>query len=283
MAGVEGGDQMEGLGATDLTDDDAIGSEPEGGAEQVADGDLAGAFGIGPSCLETDQMAREPELGGILDGDHPLPGGDVGSEQVEEGGLAGAGGARDDDRLPSSDRFQEQTDLPAGGGAGVDQTLQIGHALGESTYRHQGIARRGGWQHRMEPAPIGKTGIDHGHGPIDPETQWGQCPLHHGDDLPRGLELHFAAHQALTTIDPDLLRAIHQDIGDQRVVDESLQGPQTEDVAHDRAHRPPHPPGRLETEQTLRLRLDRSRLQPRVAQGDRMADPGDQAHGRSQT
>ena len=73
MAGVHGLEHVEGLAATALTDDDAVGAHAQRVAHQVADGDLAPALDVLRAGLEADDVALvERELDRVLDGDDAL-------------------------------------------------------------------------------------------------------------------------------------------------------------------------------------------------------------------
>ncbi len=101
MTRVEGDEQVHRLAAADLADHDPIGAHPQGVADEVADRHLAGALDAGGPALEPDHVRLgEPELGGVLDRDHPLAGLDEGRQRVEHGRLARAGAAADDQVAP---------------------------------------------------------------------------------------------------------------------------------------------------------------------------------------
>ena len=98
VTGVHGLEHVEGLAATDLADDDPVGPHPQGVADEVPDADLAAALGVGRAGLEPHDVGLlELELGGVLDGDDPLPLGDERRQHVERRGLAGARTAGDED------------------------------------------------------------------------------------------------------------------------------------------------------------------------------------------
>ena len=98
VAGVHGLEHVERLGAPDLAHDDAVGPHAQGVAHQVADAHLARALGVGRPGLQPHHvLAREAQLGRVLDGDDPLAAGDAPGEGVEQGGLAGPRAARHQD------------------------------------------------------------------------------------------------------------------------------------------------------------------------------------------
>ena len=75
MTGVHGLEHVEGLAATDLTDDDAVGTHTQRVAHQVADLDLALALDVGRAGFERQHVVLvELELLGVLDGDDALVG-----------------------------------------------------------------------------------------------------------------------------------------------------------------------------------------------------------------
>ena len=77
MAGVERLEHVERLAAADLADDDAVGPHAQRGAHEIAHRDRACALGVGRPRFEPhDVRLREAELGGLLDRDDALVGGD---------------------------------------------------------------------------------------------------------------------------------------------------------------------------------------------------------------
>ena len=73
VAGVHGLEHVQRLGATALTDDDAVGPHTQGVADEVADADLAAALGVGrPGLQRHDVRALDLEFGRLLDRDEAL-------------------------------------------------------------------------------------------------------------------------------------------------------------------------------------------------------------------
>jgi hypothetical protein len=90
VAGVGGLQHVQHLGTADLADDDAVGAHAEGVADQLAQRDLAPALNVGGPCLEPDDVgAGKPQLGEVLDGDHPFACRDGGGEDVEQPDVTG--------------------------------------------------------------------------------------------------------------------------------------------------------------------------------------------------
>ena len=73
MTGVERLQHVERLAAAHLAHDEAVGTHPQRGADELAHGDRADAFGVRRTGLEPDDVRlREAQLRGLLDRDDPL-------------------------------------------------------------------------------------------------------------------------------------------------------------------------------------------------------------------
>ena len=97
VTGVHRLHHVEGLGAADLTDDDAVGAHTQGVAHEVALGDLAAAFEARRARFQRDDVRLlQPELRRVLDRDDALGVRDVAGERVEQRRLTGTGTAGDD-------------------------------------------------------------------------------------------------------------------------------------------------------------------------------------------
>jgi hypothetical protein len=73
VAGIESGQQVDDLGATHLTDDDAVGPHPQRLPNEIAQGDGPGTFDVrGPRNESDDVRMRRRQLGRILDTDDAL-------------------------------------------------------------------------------------------------------------------------------------------------------------------------------------------------------------------
>ena len=115
VAGVHGLEHVQGLGATALTDDDAVGPHTQGVADEVADADLAAALGVGRPGLQRDDVGSlDLEFGRLLDRDEPLAVRDEVRQDVQHRGLPGAGSADDDDAdLAAHQRLEEHRGVHA--------------------------------------------------------------------------------------------------------------------------------------------------------------------------
>ena len=102
MAGVQRLQQVGGLAAPHLADDDVVGPVAERVPDQVAD--RHGRLGADRTRLEAQAVgALDPELERVLDGDDPLLLGEQLDQGVEERGLPRAGASGDQD-VPAGPR-----------------------------------------------------------------------------------------------------------------------------------------------------------------------------------
>ena len=98
MAGVHGLQQVEHLRAAHLADDDALGPHAQAVLDQVAHRHLAFALEVRRTGFEPDHVRLlKLQLGRVLAGDDTLVAVDEVGQAVEQGCLAGAGAAGDDD------------------------------------------------------------------------------------------------------------------------------------------------------------------------------------------
>ena len=96
VAGVERLEQIGGLAAPDLADDDVVGPVAQRVPHQVADRD--GGLGADSPGLEAEAVgAVDPEFERVLDGDDPLVFGQQLDQRVEERRLARARASGDQD------------------------------------------------------------------------------------------------------------------------------------------------------------------------------------------
>ena len=162
MAGVHGLEHVEGLGAPDLTHDDAVGPHAQGVAHEVADADLARALGVGRPGLEVDHMRLlELKLGGVLDGDDALAVGDERRQHVEVRRLAGAGAARDQDVELGPDAGLQHHRQVEGEGAEVDEVLHREGVGGELPDRQHRAVDGEGRDDGVDTRAVGEAGVDH--------------------------------------------------------------------------------------------------------------------------
>ena len=168
VPGVERLEQVGGLGAPDLADDDVVGPVAERVAHQVPDRDRR--LGADRPGLEPDAVrAVDPELERVLDRDDPLVLGEQFDQRVQERGLARAGSPGDEDVAAGRKR---------GSGGPEDMLRQRAHAhevLGrerpppEPTDRDRDLGSRGRGADG-DPRSVAEPGVqDRPCGGIEPE------------------------------------------------------------------------------------------------------------------
>ena len=107
MTDVQRLQEIKRLASPNLSYDDAIGPVTESGLEEIPNGDSRRRV-LCPAGLETDQVAlANVDLGRILDDHDALLIRDEVTEDVEQGGFAGARTARDEDVLVLADLLLE--------------------------------------------------------------------------------------------------------------------------------------------------------------------------------
>ena len=154
---------VEGLAAAALADDDAVGPHAQRVLDQVALQDLALALDVRRTRLEADPvLVLDLQLGGVLDGDDPLVGGNVGRQQIR---------AASSCRCPCRPRSRMLArDANAGGQkverraterAEPDQILggqQVARELSDGQRRSVHRQRR---NDGVDARAVGQSGVDH--------------------------------------------------------------------------------------------------------------------------
>ena len=101
VSGVECGQHLAHLRATDLADDQPVGPHPQRLPHEVHHRHAADALDVGHPPLEPhDVGVRRRQLAHVLDDDDPFIGGALGQQRPEHRGLADAGPTDDDERQP---------------------------------------------------------------------------------------------------------------------------------------------------------------------------------------
>ena len=156
VARVHGLQHVQGLTGADLPDDDAVGTHAQRGPHQVADAHLAHPFGVGRARLEPHHVGTgQAQLGGVLDGDHPLVGRDGGCERVQQRRLARARAARHDDVGPGPHRPIQQRGHPRSG-----DVVEVDRSGPEATDGEAGPVDGQRGHDGMHPRPVGQPGVD---------------------------------------------------------------------------------------------------------------------------
>jgi hypothetical protein len=236
MAGVGRLEHVEDLWAADLTDDDAIGTHPEGVADQLAERHLAAPFDVGWARLEPDDVGTgELQLRHVLDGHDAFLGRDGGGEDVEQGRLAGPGGPGHGDGDPGGDHGLQQPGRGGVEGVTLDQVVEVEPASGERPDGDHRAVRGQRGKDRVEPLAAGEAGVDPGSGLVDPEPEGGDHALDQRGHCGGGREAHGGPFDGAAALDPHLGGTVDQDVGDRRVREERSQRAEPRQLVADRA------------------------------------------------
>ncbi len=217
---------QKGLGTSHLADDDPIRPESESGSEELADGDLSHALGVGGMSLETDPMPGDRELGSIFDGHDSLSCRYQSPKDIEQRRLARAGTARDDDGPVGDHRLTETLCLLDGGSLALDELVQAAYRLSETANGEHRMVHRGRWDHYVQPASVGEPCSRHRRRSVNSQAQRSQHAINrsHQGTVPRKRHLHRLERTA--ALHPDLLSTVDQHVRDLRVAEKGLEWPQ---------------------------------------------------------
>ena len=104
VAGVHRLHELHGLGTANLAEHEPVGPHAQCCAQEVMQGDLAGALGLGRAGFQADDVRmRQPKLGDVFESDDPFRRGHQCGERVEQRGLARGSGPADQHVAPRRD------------------------------------------------------------------------------------------------------------------------------------------------------------------------------------
>ena len=168
VAGVHRLEHVEGLAAADLADHDPVRPHAQRVAHQVADGDLALALDVRRPALQPHHvLLLELQLDGVLDGDDALVVGDEGGQHVEQGGLAGAGAAGDDDVQLRLDAGVQQLGHLRGERAELDEVADASAGPCELADGERGAVDGQRRDDGVDARAVRQAGVDHRRGLVD--------------------------------------------------------------------------------------------------------------------
>ena len=229
VAGIHRLEHVEALGTADLAQDDAVRSHAQRIPHQVALIDLAGPLGAHRARLQPDHVRLlQLQLRGILDRDDPVGRIDLLGQGVEQGRLAGAGPARDDDVLLGAHRAIQDLDHLRGQRVACGQRFERQVAPHELADRDGGAVDRQGKRDDVHAAAVGQAGIDHGRRLVDAAPGGRGDPLGRVEDVLLVEEGDRRQLQLAEALDEDLTGAVDQDVVDRVVGQERLNRPDAE-------------------------------------------------------
>src|SRR5689334_6415019 len=121
MAGVESAEKIDHLRTPYLADHETVGTHPEGLPDEVVEAYGTRSFDVGRPGFEAYHMGMgRAELGRVLHQYESLGRVDEGEQRAEQGRLAAAGAAGDQEGDPRIDQRREQGGSGGRNGAGLD-------------------------------------------------------------------------------------------------------------------------------------------------------------------
>src|SRR5207302_1697692 len=234
VAGVHRLEHVERFGGAAFADDDPVGPHPQGVDDQVPDGDGAATFHVRAAGFQGDQVAlAELQLGGIFDGYDALGVRNEVGQHVECRGLARTGAAADHHADPRPNTGANEVRHVVIQRPEIDEVLDL---VWHTRKFPDGDARalHGQWgNHDIHPRAIGKTGVDHGRGLIDPPANPRDDPIDDLAELAFVLENQIGLPDATSAFGEDRLRPIDHDLADLGVFQQGFQWTQAKDVMQD--------------------------------------------------
>ena len=154
-AAVEREEHVEGLGTADLTDDDAVGSHPQGLPDEVSQRDCALALEVRLSTLHRDDVRTvDAQLEDLLARDDPFACRDRGEQAVQESGLSRADRTGHHDRQSGLHRRVEEPGGRRGARTELDELgTRVRSQPDELADVHRPMARDRR-DRDVEPAPV---------------------------------------------------------------------------------------------------------------------------------
>ena len=164
-----------------------------------------------------------------IDDDALVVGDEVG-EHVEQGGLARAGAAGDDDVQSGDDAGAQKLGDLRRDRAEADQVVDTQLLFGELPNGDGRTDQRDGRDDDVDARAIGQAGIDDGRGLVDVSTERRDDAVDDAADVVVVVELDIAQQEAALALEVDLLGAVDHDLGDGGVVEQGLDRAEADDV-----------------------------------------------------
>ncbi len=175
----------------------------------------------------------EHQLGGVLDGEDPFRAGDVLADQVQHGGLTGAGAAADNDIAARFHRADQHVQTGVGHRAVFDQLLGGQVVTGELTDTDGGSVQSQRRDDRVDPRAIRQPGVHHRAGFVQAPAQRRQHAANYPGDVVIVDEPGIGSLQDTGYFHENVLRAVHQNVVDAGVRQQRLQRTEAGDFIKD--------------------------------------------------
>ena len=216
QARVHGDEEVQGLGLADLSDEEAVGAHAQGLLDQAPQADLTDPLEVGRPGLHGHAVpVAQGELEDLFAGDDPLRARDRSGQCPDHRGLAGLGGARDQDVEAGLHRgVQEGGDL-AGQRSHTHEVGGAGGTRGVLADVDRPVLGGDGRDDHVESLSPGELGVDEGAGQVQAAPGCPQHPLDQDREVlalqDRGGQLGASGagdEDSAGGIDPDLLNGL---------------------------------------------------------------------------
>jgi hypothetical protein len=234
VAGVHGLEEIERLGATDFTDDDAFGTHPQAVLDQVAHGDRARTFQVRRPGFQAHHVRLlQLQFGRVLAGHDALGGVDEGGHGVEQGGLARTRTAGDDDvAAAGADDAQDPRPFRADGGV-LHQILHGQLVLLELPDGQGRTIQSQGGRDDVDARTVRETGVADRRAFVDAAADLADDPLADVHQLHVVAEADIGQLDLAAHFDEHPMGAIDHDVGDVVARQQRLQRTIAENVVAD--------------------------------------------------
>ena len=192
--------------------------------------DLAGALDVGRSRLEAEHVRMVgPQLARVLDQHQPLGRVDQPEQRGQQGGLARPGPAADQEREPATRRSPQQPRRTAGltdpaATRSASEKARADGTRSEIVVPGRAVGASTAWKR----VPSGSRTSAYGRGVVEPPPAGRRQPLR---ESPHGrvvAEPDRRQPQPVTVVDPDLVGAVDEHVGDAGQSQQRLERPRTE-------------------------------------------------------
>ena len=229
MARVHGLQHVEGFAATNLADDDPVGTHAQRVLHQFALGDFPFSLDVrGPRFQSRDVRLLKLQLRRILDGHDAFGVADEGRHRVEQGRFAAARAAGDQHVQPAAhDGLNEFGDLGR-------ERAELDHFFDvDRDFRELADGQKrpvdGQWRNDgIDAGPILEPGIDHRLRFVDPAPDARNDLVDNPEQVPVVLELDRRVLQFPVAFHVDLAIGVHKDVRHGRILEQRLNGTKAE-------------------------------------------------------
>ena len=224
VAGVHGLEHVQRLGATAFPDDNPVRPHPQRVAYQVARGDFSESLGvIRPRLQAADVGLLQTELGGVLNRDDALFGRNERRQRIEQGGLAAAGAAGNQNVHAGAHAGGQEIHHFQGNGFLGHQVCGQDRMHAKAPNRNQGAIQGQRRNNRIDAAAVGQSAIDHGAGLIDAPPGLADDPLNNVQQVPRISKRYGSPLQLPRPFHIDRVVTVYEDVGNGRIFHQGLE------------------------------------------------------------